>query len=426
MLPLLRRWKLSPLSHYQRLFMLVSLINLAGVGYGLYVGEWWHRHAINLQSLAHMALANLLVTVLIRQQYIINALFKLIWRTPLHWPLGVRRHLAKVYHFGGLHSGCATFATLWMIAFAGSVVWHHTHHLPGVSALLVALNLSLALLLALVCVMALPQVRAKYHNQFEHTHRYVGWAALLLSWAQVICFVHVNHTALLSAPAFWGLVLITGSVIMPWLHLKRVPVSVTRPSEHAVFLEFHLPRAPFVGSSFAISRQPLGEWHAFANLPLLAATGCRMLISRAGDWTGEFIDNPPTHVWFKGIPTPGVGSVNKLFHSVVFVATGSGIGPLLPHLVGNARPCRLIWSTRNPRMTYGEAFVDELLRIVPDVVIWDTDAHGKPDLLALTWQEAERIQAEAVVCIANRSLTDYVVEGCEARGRPAYGAIWDS
>lgn len=422
----LRRRKLYPLSHYQRLFILVSVINLAWFWYALTAGHWWQTRQINLQALAHMALGNLLITVLVRQQYLINLLYKVVWKTPLHWPLRIRRQLAKVYHFGGLHSGCALFTTLWMMAFSAGVLWHHRHHLPGVSGLLLAMNLALALLLATICLMALPAVRAKYHNAFEHVHRYVGWTTLFIAWGQISCFARDNHRVLYEAPAFWGLLAISVSVLLPWLHLRRVAVSWSRPSEHALLLQFHLPVDPFSGSSFAISRQPLSEWHAFANIPLQVGGGCRMLVSRAGDWTGEFIDNPPRHVWFKGIPVPGVGSVHQLFTSVVFVATGSGIGPLLPHLVGNTRPCRLIWSTRNPRVTYGDDFVNEVITQVPEIIIWDTDAHGKPDLLALAWQEAERIDAEAVVCIANRALTDYVVEGCEARGRAAYGAIWDS
>jgi len=422
----LKRSKLYPLSHYQRLFILVTFINLLWLDYALMTGKWWQPQQLNLAAMANMALGNLLITVLIRQQYLINLLFRVVWKTPRSWPLKVRRHLAKVYHFGGIHSGCALFATLWSLAFAAGVYWNYMHHLPGVSLQLVMLNLMLGLLLALICLMALPAVRARYHNQFEHVHRYVGWLALLLSWAQVSCFARDTQHSVYTLPAFWGLLTITVSVLVPWLHLRRVPVTFIRPSEHAVLLHFNLPRDPFTGSSFTISRHPLSEWHAFANIPVLQGRGCRMLVSRAGDWTSEFIDNPPTHVWFRGIPTPGVGSVHQLFHSVVFVATGSGIGPLLPHLVANRQRRCLIWSTRNPRLTYGDAFVDEVLTIVPDVIIWDTDAKGKPDLLELAWQEAERIEAEAVVCIANRGLTDYVVDGCEARGRGAYGAIWDS
>ncbi len=48
-------------------------------------------------------------------------------------------------------------------------------------------------------------------------------------------------------------------------------------------------------------------------LPRRATTGYRMLVSRAGDWTSAFVDEPPTHVWVRGIPTVGVANVRKLF-----------------------------------------------------------------------------------------------------------------
>ena len=60
--------------------------------------------------------------------------------------------------------------------------------------------------------------------------------------------------------------------------------------------------------------------------------------------------------------------------------------------------------------------------------IWDgpTDARGKPDLVQLTYGAVQHCGAEAVICIANQRVTRRVVEELEARGIPAYGAIWDS
>nr|WP_235869211.1 hypothetical protein [Veronia nyctiphanis] len=42
--------------------------------------------------------------------------------------------------------------------------------------------------------------------------------------------------------------------------------------------------------------------------------------------------------------------------------------------------------TRNPRKTYGDKLVDEILAAQPDALIWDTDAKGKPDMVALSYQ----------------------------------------
>jgi ferredoxin-NADP reductase len=151
-----------------------------------------------------------------------------------------------------------------------------------------------------------------------------------------------------------------------------------------------------------------------------------MLVSRAGDWTGALVDEPPTHVWVRGIPAVGVANVRKLFTKVVLVATGSGIGPVLGHLLDSSVPTRLVWVTKNPRLTYGDAFVDEIEAAQPDALIWDTGERGKPDVLALTYAAYVESGAEAVVCVSNRAVTSQVVHGLERRGIPAFGPIWDS
>jgi NAD(P)H-flavin reductase len=113
------------------------------------------------------------------------------------------------------------------------------------------------------------------------------------------------------------------------------------------------------------------------------AAGYRMVVSRAGDWTAAFVDEPPSHIWVRGIPTMGVANVRKLFTKVVLVATGSGIGPMLGHLLDTSVPARLVWVTKNPRRTYGDQLVDEIEAAHPDATFWDTGERGKPDVLQL-------------------------------------------
>ncbi|HEY6647599.1 MAG TPA: hypothetical protein VI217_10960 [Mycobacterium sp.] len=156
------------------------------------------------------------------------------------------------------------------------------------------------------------------------------------------------------------------------------------------------------------------------------AAGYRMVVSRAGDWTAAFVDEPPSHIWVRGIPTMGVANVRKLFTKVVLVATGSGIGPMLGHLLDTSVPARLVWVTKNPRRTYGDQLVDEIEAAHPDATIWDTGERGKPDVLQLAYSAYLESAAEAVVCIANRTVTWQVVHGLERRGIPAFGPIWDS
>ncbi|HEX5682923.1 MAG TPA: hypothetical protein VFY73_02710, partial [Ideonella sp.] len=262
--------------------------------------------------------------------------------------------------------------------------------------------------------------------------RFGGWTALALFWTHAFVFVDAQRgarpfaDAVWASPALWTLIVLSVSIALPWLRLRRVRVAIVRPSSHAAVVRFNHGETPFPGSSTAVSRSPLVEWHSFANIPTPGEEGFRLIISRAGDWTGDFINDMPSHVWVKGITTAGVANIETLFKKVVYVATGSGIGPVLPHLLAQRVPMQLIWSTRSPRKTYGDALVDEILAAQPDALIWDTDASGKPDLVHLALAAHRSSQAEAVICIANQKLTREVVHAMESRGIPAYGAIWDS
>ncbi|MCO7227491.1 hypothetical protein [Pleionea sp. CnH1-48] len=427
-----RVWKGAALMHYHRLFVLVMMVNM-GIGiYGAIELGWFKAETLAIDTFSSLVLANFFVAIVIRQHYVINLLFAIATSIPKHWPLALRRIAAKVYHFGGFHSGCATAGTLWFALWLGALVFGRNQQTLQVSDTIYALAVTLMSLLCALVVMALPAIRSRFHNYFEATHRLGGWTSLILFWAiTLVDLAEQSPTTplvskMLASTDFWLLNIITISVILPWLRLRKVPVEYTRPSSHAVLAKFDYGVTPFAGSSTALSRSPLLEWHSFANVPAPGVDGFRLTISRAGDWTGSLIDDLPSHLWVKGIPTAGVGNVDKLFKRVVWVATGSGIGPCLPHLLSQDTPSKLVWATRNPRKTYGDELVDEILSVQPHALIWDTDALGKPDMVKLAYQAWKEFDAEAVICISNQKLTWQVVYGMESRDIPAYGAIWDS
>ena len=423
-LPLRRRWlHLRCFSHYHRLFALACVLNISVAA--LIAGDPLAGSGTSgmLLSPPGLAVLNIVVAVLMRQSLVINGLFRLATSAPLRWPLAVRRELAKVYHFGGLHTGCATAALAWLLLTVLLM-----RHAPGTPpAALVSATTLLALWTAMALT-ALPPLRRRLHDVFEQVHRLAGWASLVAAGCLVAALLPAPRglDAALHAPTTWLLLLATASVLLPWLGLRRVAIRTERPSAHAIILHLARTRTPFPGSSNTIARSALGQWHGFACIPSPGQHPFRLIVSRAGDWTGQLIDSPPDHVWIRGFTTAGVANVETLFHSVVYVATGSGIGPVLPHLLAGRVPACLVWSARRPRETYGDAVVDEILQVLPDALIWDTAEDGLPDLLALAWRLARQSGAEAVICIANQRLTRLVVEGCEARGLPAYGAIWDS
>ncbi|MFJ6676736.1 hypothetical protein ACIQMJ_37025 [Actinosynnema sp. NPDC091369] len=390
------RLRRRPFTHHNRLAAVVVGAN-AVAAFGV----------DDAQALADLVVVNVALAVLVRQQHVINLLFRLATSAPTSWPLRVRWTLGKVYHFGGLHVGAALCATAWFAALAAvrddPLTW------------------TVLALMAAMVVTALPNLRARRHDVFERVHRFAGWTVLALFAAD-----SARQPGFVGSTGFWSLLLVVASVVLPWTRLRRVPVRITRPSRHVALVSFDYGVTPFAGSSTAVSRHPLLEWHSFANVPTPGRAGFRLTISRAGDWTGSLIDDRPTHLWVKGVPTAGVGNIDRLFTRVVWVATGSGIGPCLPHLLSGETPARLVWSTRTPRETYGDELVDEIEAVQPDALVWDTVRDGKPDLVELALRAHREFDAEAVICISNKKTTWHVVEELEARGVPAFGAIWDS
>jgi len=169
-----------------------------------------------------------------------------------------------------------------------------------------------------------------------------------------------------------------------------------------------------------------------------------MVVSKAGDWTIKNITNPPEKIWVRGIPTSGALRVVPLFRRVVFIATGSGIGPFAPHILEKRTKYKLLWTAPNVRKTFGDKLVDTILEASPDAIVYgmlfyafifenhahrypeDTRRHGKPDMVKLTYRLVREFDAEAVCVISNERLTKKVVYAMMSRGIPAFGAIWDS
>jgi hypothetical protein len=281
-------------------------------------------------------------------------------------------------------------------------------------------------------VCAAPIVRARAHNLFELTHRCGGWSAIAVFWALTLHLAlhgRADHTivAIGSEWRVWVLALVTVWVAWPWLRLRRVPISVERPSSHVAIVEFDHGVRPTFSAAVGISRNPLREWHPFATITTPDRPGFRLVISRAGDWTSRFIDDPPSHVWVRGVPVVApMAQAAMLYRRIVYVVTGSGIGPLLGQILANRVPGRMVWSTRSPRATYGDALVDEVGAAQPDAVIWDTTAQGKPDLTQLAIAAVDDFDAEAVFVVSNKPTTRRLVHDLERRGIPAFGPIWDS
>ncbi|QRV91172.1 AMP binding enzyme [Ceratobasidium sp. AG-Ba] len=409
-------------SLYRRLFGVVFIVNMSIFIHALVKGGLPANH------IGTVVVGNICGAVLMRQDYVLNLIFNIACAVPRSWPLAIRRIAGRVYHHGGAHSGSAISAIVWLVYFTVEVTRDVVRRRGASIATTVITYVVLALLLIMVWF-AYPKRRSTAHDNFERTHRFFGWAATALVWALVVLLTNdykqpgesLAH-ALRHNASFWMICIITLSIVSSWARLRKVDVRSVVLSNHAIRLYFDYAN-PKTGHFVRISKSPLMEWHSFATA---RRPGFSLVVSRAGDWTGHTIENPPTKLWVRGVPTYGVLRIVPLFRRMVIVATGSGIGPCAPAIFEKRTPMRLLWTSPDVRKTFGNELVDKLLEASPDAVIYDTRKHGKPDMVKLTLRLVREFDAEAVAIISNQKLTEKVVYGMMSRGIPAFGAIWDS
>jgi hypothetical protein len=231
---------------FNRLILAVVLLNFGVLGYHLGHAEWQIDDGSALSAASSLTLVNFVAAVLIRQQNVLNVLFGLAGRGSRSWPLWLRWSVSKVHHVGGIHVGSALAGTVWLCAFTYMATTAHAHHPASVSATTLVLAYCLVALVVLVVVCAAPPVRSRAHNVFELSHRFAGWTSIALFWALT---VHLalrgrGDTAAVEAIAsdwhVWVVALLTASIASPWLRLRRVPVTVERPSSHAAIVPLRL------------------------------------------------------------------------------------------------------------------------------------------------------------------------------------------
>ena len=178
--PFVRRFKRPRLTCYHRLTLSVLVVNLGVFLYHQERGDWLISDGTALSALSTVMLVNVAVAILIRQQHVINFLFRLAGRGARSWPLGLRSAVSKVYHVGGIHVGETVAGTVWLVAFTCAAIVARSREAPGVSPATLVLAGSLVAVTVLIAACAVPPVRRRAHNAFEVTHRFGGWTALAL------------------------------------------------------------------------------------------------------------------------------------------------------------------------------------------------------------------------------------------------------
>ena len=419
------------LSTYRKIFSWVFLANV-GVLVGLLAKPALKESTFTENSTITATAVNILVALVARQEHVINLLFWLSCRLPLSAPLWIRRRMAKIYSYGGVHSGCGIASIAWYLGYTALLAQKLARGSP-VHPLMITITIAIDVLLLLIVILAYPKLRQVMHNWFERTHRFAGWTVVILFWVQVVlnaALTRSEHSigfALVRAPAFWCLCGISLIVLYPWVRLRSRTIIPEYLSGHAVRLHFNYGYTSYC-QAIRISDSPLSETHSFAAIAEPnKKRGFSVVVSKAGDWTSRIIASQPQRIWVRGTPTTGMLYVATAFRRCVTVATGSGIGPCLSLFRG--RPdilCRVLWSTPSPLQTYGANVVDDVLQADPEACIVDTRKAGRPDLLALAYHMYRIFEAEAVLVISNKTVTKSLVYDLESRGIPAYGPIFDS
>lgn len=428
------------MSVYKRLFYLYVLANTVAI-----IAYTCLRRYPSLAHVSNMSTpiaVNLLVATLTRTECVVNLFFRAALLIPLSTSLRLRRIFAKIYEYGGFHSGAGASTGLWILVLTVQGTRGFIMHEVGLNV--VAFIYALGLLTITSIVVSLPPFRAQLHDYFEAFHRFSAWLSLILFWAltgvltNTLCHRLNQSTAtvLLGNPSFWMLLVITFFVILPWARLRRISARPERLSSHAIRMHF-THRSVTPSQALKISTSPLFEWHTFATIPSRDEKSFSIIISNAGDWTSHNIANPRTSYWTRGVPTTGMARVIQLFRKVVIVTTGSGIAPVISNLIsaqiaGDAVKCRLIWSTRDPLETYSQEILDEVKRADSDAIIINSKKNKtlkpeeKPDLSAIAYRAYTEYEAEAVIIVSNPYVTYKVKYDMECRGVPAFSPIFDS
>ncbi|KAH7392389.1 hypothetical protein DE146DRAFT_618133 [Phaeosphaeria sp. MPI-PUGE-AT-0046c] len=427
-----RRFCLHWLTPYRILIAVTFAANVI-------VGGLMSRTESSTGQLLTATAVNLFVSVLVRQEDLINLSFGLIAGLPSTLPLSIRKVIADFHHYGGVHIGCAVSSLLWYCLFlvtntrdcirinkVGSMSRWHWIDITTCYVFLLSLFI--------ICLMAIPRLRERLHNSFERSHRFGGWFALAILWTNTGIRTHLDspNTPLSSSPYLWLLAATTFLIILPWLRMQRVPIRATPITSRDIKLSFPYANMAYT-STARFSLSPLLEWHAFATVPSPDGFSADIIVSAAGDWTKDIIAHPPSHMYIRTPPAANFLAFTPLFNSVLLVATGAGIGPMLSlfgspaiaRMKAQGKTVRVMWCAYEPYAPHWAHVLAVIKGVDPLPKIFDSK-QGRPDVAFEARYITHVENLEAVMIVSNKTVTDEVVREVKGFGGAGYGAVFDS
>lgn len=343
-----------------------------------------------------------------------DGLVRVIGRLGVHRPSYLGHQLT--YELGQLHRGFALAGLGWLLVATTEAVrtggW--LERIGGGSVCVVLL---------LMAWTARAVARTTSHELFERVHRYGGWGGLVV----LVALVAGPGAPRPDGTAVVLLLILLALVAHPWLSVRWLPVEVLTVTPQIVVLALpgHCSRGDFV----RVSRDGR-EWHAFAvsTTQTEGANRCCLVIRRAGDWTERLgrdaeQGHGPTRLAVRRLRGFGFMGHARVYRRVLVLATGAGIGPVLPYLLGHRQAgLRCLWIGRDHRAAVGGELVDRLLA-TGQVTLVDTTV-GRPDIAALVGRHAPAY--DAVFVVSNAAVRDVVADACERLRICWYGPTFDS
>ncbi|XP_058103604.1 adenylate-forming reductase 03009-like [Magnolia sinica] len=367
---------------YKRLFLVCLTLNIVG----LVLAATGHFPYARRKT-ALFSIGNILALTLCRSEAFLRLVFWLAVKAlGRSWvPLRLKTMTTSFLQcLGGIHSGCGVSSVAWLIYALVLTLKYRENTSDEILAVASAI-------LSLLCLSSLV------------------WFFIILtvSYDPISKSYDIRGSRLIKEQEFWFTSAITLIIILPWLTVRRVPVTITAPSGHASLIRFNggIP----AGILGRISPSPLSEWHAFG----IISDGKKdhlMLAGAVGDFTKSLVADPPKHLWVRSLHFAGLPYLVNMYQRVVLVATGSGICVFLSFLL---QPC---------------AEIKEMVSGFPKekVIIHDTAVSGRPNVAEMSIDAAKRWRAEVVIVTSNPQGSRDVVNACKGAGIAAFGPIWDS
>ena len=414
---------------YKKLFALCLALNMVFLALALNGNFPYGK-----RKAAAFAIYDVLVLTMCRSEIFLRLVFwctvKALGRSRV--PIWVKAATTSfLQSIGGIHSGCGVSSVAWLVYALALTLKNR----KNTSLEIIGVASAILSLLFFSCLTAFPQVRHLHHNFFERAHRFAGWTALALLWAFVVLaasydaesksYDKLTMATLVRQQEIWLTSMVTALIVIPWVSVRRVPVSVTSPSGHASIIKF--AGGVKAGLLGRISRSPLSEWHAFGIISENRDSHV-MLAGAVGDFTRGLVSDPPNHLWVRRVHFAGLPYLINMYGRVLLVATGSGIAVFLSFLLQpcNAEVC-LLWVTKSVDQNFGSEIKEMLSgQKAGKMLIHDTAVSGRPDVAKLAVEAAKSWKAEVVIVTSNPQGSRDVVNACMAERIPAFGPIWDS